>query len=172
VLPYRLDFTASSGALLGLLCALLFASLLQSFVHVTWLQVRRTACASAVVAHMRDKAMAHFFGWWVIIRLLLCTQVGGWDHVPRTIQQKAENATCPHGPFALLATLNALCAVPVVPVVDSAPPHATPLRPVPAAQFAITAGGAALFSIYLVFDIQLLMGSGAVALSPDEYVYG
>uniref|UniRef100_A0A7S0RAL0 Uncharacterized protein n=1 Tax=Chlamydomonas leiostraca TaxID=1034604 RepID=A0A7S0RAL0_9CHLO len=36
---------------------------------------------------------------------------------------------------------------------------------------AIAAGGAALFSIYLVFDIQLMMGSGAVAISPDEYVF-
>lgn len=36
---------------------------------------------------------------------------------------------------------------------------------------AISAGGAALFSVYLVFDIQLMMGSGAVAISPDEYVF-
>ncbi len=39
-------------------------------------------------------------------------------------------------------------------------------------QLAISAGGALLFSVYLVFDIQLLMGSGTHALSPDEYVYG
>mmetsp|Transcript_8051 Transcript_8051/g.21445 ORF Transcript_8051/g.21445 Transcript_8051/m.21445 type:complete len:249 (+) Transcript_8051:55-801(+) len=39
-------------------------------------------------------------------------------------------------------------------------------------QWAISVGGATLFSAYLVFDIQLLMGEGAVSISPDEYVFG
>lgn len=34
----------------------------------------------------------------------------------------------------------------------------------------ICAGGAALFSVYLIFDLQLIMGNGQLALSPDEYV--
>ncbi|KAJ9521196.1 hypothetical protein QJQ45_022918 [Haematococcus lacustris] len=71
----RLDLTAAGGALLALLATLIIASIVQSFVHVSWLQLL------------------------------------------------------------------------------------------------ISAGGALLFSVYLVFDIQLLMGSGAVSISPDEYVY-
>lgn len=43
---------------------------------------------------------------------------------------------------------------------------------VPWMQLAISAGGALLFSVYLVFDIQLLIGGGSASLSPDEYVYG
>jgi FtsH-binding integral membrane protein len=35
---------------------------------------------------------------------------------------------------------------------------------------AICAGGAALFSVYLIFDLQLIMGNEELALSPDEYV--
>ncbi len=43
-----------------------------------------------------------------------------------------------------------------------------------ASQLLISAGGALLFSVYLVFDIQLLLGSAqhAASLSPDEYVFG
>lgn len=32
------------------------------------------------------------------------------------------------------------------------------------------AGGAVLFSIYLIFDLQLIMGNGELAIEPDEYV--
>ncbi|KAL6752264.1 inhibitor of apoptosis-promoting Bax1-domain-containing protein [Haematococcus lacustris] len=74
-LQTKLDLTAAGGALLALLATLIIASIVQSFVHVSWLQLL------------------------------------------------------------------------------------------------ISAGGALLFSVYLVFDIQLLMGSGAVSISPDEYVY-
>mmetsp|Transcript_4850 Transcript_4850/g.8423 ORF Transcript_4850/g.8423 Transcript_4850/m.8423 type:complete len:250 (-) Transcript_4850:1572-2321(-) len=38
-------------------------------------------------------------------------------------------------------------------------------------ELVVCAGGALLFSAYLVFDIQLLMGTGAVSISADEYVF-
>lgn len=38
--------------------------------------------------------------------------------------------------------------------------------------FAISIVGALLFSAYLIYDIQTLIGGKKVALSPDEYVYG
>ncbi|KAG1675782.1 hypothetical protein FOA52_012438 [Chlamydomonas sp. UWO 241] len=34
----------------------------------------------------------------------------------------------------------------------------------------ICAGGAALFSLYLIFDLQLIMGNSELSLGPDEYV--
>ena len=36
---------------------------------------------------------------------------------------------------------------------------------------ALSAGGALLFSCYIVADVQLAMGGHKVALSPDEYVF-
>ncbi|MEW5302843.1 MAG: hypothetical protein WDW38_004048 [Sanguina aurantia] len=41
----------------------------------------------------------------------------------------------------------------------------------PGLQLAISAGGAMLFSMYLVFDIQMLMGGNKYAISPDEHVF-
>jgi FtsH-binding integral membrane protein len=35
----------------------------------------------------------------------------------------------------------------------------------------ISAVGAAVFSCYIVFDVQLMMGSGTYSISPDEYVF-
>mmetsp|Transcript_11446 Transcript_11446/g.24601 ORF Transcript_11446/g.24601 Transcript_11446/m.24601 type:complete len:247 (-) Transcript_11446:327-1067(-) len=35
---------------------------------------------------------------------------------------------------------------------------------------AICTGGAALFSVYLIFDLQLIMGNSEVSIGPDEYV--
>ncbi len=45
--PFRVDLTPSGGALLSLLLTLLLASILQSFIHVTWLQVRGVAGPAA-----------------------------------------------------------------------------------------------------------------------------
>ncbi len=31
--------------------------------------------------------------------------------------------------------------------------------------------GAVLFSVYLIYDLQLMMGGKTVSISPDEYVF-
>jgi len=40
----------------------------------------------------------------------------------------------------------------------------------PVLNFVMCAGGAALFSVYLIFDLQLIMGNGELAIGPEEYV--
>ena len=35
----------------------------------------------------------------------------------------------------------------------------------------LCAGGVVMFSVYLVFDLQMVMGGHKVALGPDEYVF-
>ena len=43
----------------------------------------------------------------------------------------------------------------------------------PAAELVLAGIGSALFGLYLVFDVQLLLGGGGrFALSPDDYVAG
>ncbi|KAF8056842.1 speA [Scenedesmus sp. PABB004] len=44
------------------------------------------------------------------------------------------------------------------------------LMPSRTLSIAVAAAGAAVFAVYIVFDVQLMMGSGSAAISPDEYV--
>eukprot|EP00200_Dunaliella_tertiolecta_P017200 CAMPEP_0202409954 /NCGR_PEP_ID=MMETSP1128-20130828/18084_1 /ASSEMBLY_ACC=CAM_ASM_000463 /TAXON_ID=3047 /ORGANISM="Dunaliella tertiolecta, Strain CCMP1320" /LENGTH=239 /DNA_ID=CAMNT_0049015389 /DNA_START=61 /DNA_END=780 /DNA_ORIENTATION=+ len=44
---------------------------------------------------------------------------------------------------------------------------------VPAMSLFLSMGGAALFSVYLIYDVQMLMGgTHKFSLSPDEYIFG
>lgn len=37
--------------------------------------------------------------------------------------------------------------------------------------FILACGGAAVFSIYIIYDLQMIMGDHALKLSPEEYIF-
>lgn len=37
--------------------------------------------------------------------------------------------------------------------------------------FILAVGGAAVFSIYIIYDLQMIMGDGALKISPEEYIF-
>lgn len=37
--------------------------------------------------------------------------------------------------------------------------------------FILACGGAAVFSMYIIYDLQMIMGDKAVKISPEEYIF-
>ena len=37
--------------------------------------------------------------------------------------------------------------------------------------FMLAVGGAAIFSMYIVYDLQLIMGDKTLSISPEEYIF-
>lgn len=189
----RADFTAAGGSLMAVLMTLIFASILQSFLHLPMLHVGDSlwrTCAACMfmswpvhsihlaettcglrACQCRVAAACHCTCWgaslqwasaavhyWCLhpyhigVHLATVAQLSG--HLISTM-------LCPGHSCHARCLHQSVCAVSMPLPAPCATRH-----PVVAPQVAISAGGALLFAVYLVFDIQMLMGKVRVIWWP------